>query len=98
MGYPGEHDFNSLLQSCLNFPNILLLCHFSHCFRSVRLPAEDGTLADEQNSFFSHPMDNDPYFGPILPNSAIAGLVGDEAETFKVSSAMDITTCGQDIY
>ncbi|XP_053245250.1 cilia- and flagella-associated protein 43 [Podarcis raffonei] len=51
--------------------------------KSVRLPAEDGTLADEQNSFFSHPMDNDPYFGPILPNSAIAGLVGDEAETFK---------------
>nr|XP_034989894.1 cilia- and flagella-associated protein 43 isoform X1 [Zootoca vivipara] len=51
--------------------------------KSVTLPAEDGNLVHEQNSFFSHPTYNDPYFGPILPNSAIAGLVGDEAETFK---------------
>ncbi|XP_061492058.1 cilia- and flagella-associated protein 43 [Rhineura floridana] len=57
----------------------------------VKLPAEDGSLVDEQNSFFSHPNVHDPYFGPVLPNSAIAGLVGDEAETFKPKD--DIQPC-----
>ncbi|KAF7253151.1 Cilia- and flagella-associated protein 43 [Varanus komodoensis] len=59
--------------------------------KPVRLPAEDGSLMNEENSFFSHPNVSDPYFGPLLPNSAIAGLVGDEAETFKPKD--DIQPC-----
>uniref|UniRef100_A0ABM5G1Z5 Cilia- and flagella-associated protein 43 n=1 Tax=Pogona vitticeps TaxID=103695 RepID=A0ABM5G1Z5_9SAUR len=59
--------------------------HEQHILKSkpVKLPTEDGCLVDEQNSFFSPPDVSDPYFGPVLPNSAIAGLVGDEAETFR---------------
>ncbi|XP_060538906.1 cilia- and flagella-associated protein 43 isoform X3 [Pantherophis guttatus] len=59
--------------------------------KPVKLPAEDGSLTDEENSFFSHPSVSDAYFGPVLPNSAIAGLVGDEAETFKPKD--DIQPC-----
>uniref|UniRef100_A0A670XYP4 Cilia- and flagella-associated protein 43 n=1 Tax=Pseudonaja textilis TaxID=8673 RepID=A0A670XYP4_PSETE len=59
--------------------------------KPVKLPAEDGSLTDEENSFFCHPSVSDPYFGPVLPNSAIAGLVGDEAETFKPKD--DIQPC-----
>uniref|UniRef100_A0A8D2IPN9 Cilia- and flagella-associated protein 43 n=1 Tax=Varanus komodoensis TaxID=61221 RepID=A0A8D2IPN9_VARKO len=61
-----------------------------HILKS-KLPAEDGSLMNEENSFFSHPNVSDPYFGPLLPNSAIAGLVGDEAETFKPKD--DIQPC-----
>nr|XP_060624330.1 cilia- and flagella-associated protein 43 [Anolis sagrei ordinatus] len=59
--------------------------------KPVKLPAEDGTLIDEQNTFFTHPSVSDSYFGPLLPNSAIAGLVGDEAETFRPKD--DIQPC-----
>lgn len=65
-----------------------------HCYRPVTLPAQDGSTANEQNTFFSCPSAQDPYFGPVLPISAVAGLVGDEAETFKVSSVVCITACG----
>ncbi|XP_070608857.1 cilia- and flagella-associated protein 43 isoform X2 [Erythrolamprus reginae] len=59
--------------------------------KPVKLPIEDGSLVDEENSFFSHSGVSDPYFGPVLPNSAIAGLEGDEAETFKPKD--DIQPC-----
>ncbi|XP_013915005.1 PREDICTED: cilia- and flagella-associated protein 43 [Thamnophis sirtalis] len=59
--------------------------------KPVKLPIEDGSLTDEENSFFSHPNVSDLYFGPVLPNSAISGLVGDEAETFKPKD--DIQPC-----
>ncbi|KAH0623768.1 hypothetical protein JD844_006884 [Phrynosoma platyrhinos] len=59
--------------------------------KPVKLPTEDGSIVDEQNSFFSRPSVSDPYFGPVLPNSAIAGLVGDEAETFRPKD--DIQPC-----
>nr|XP_008104849.1 PREDICTED: cilia- and flagella-associated protein 43 [Anolis carolinensis] len=59
--------------------------------KPVKLPTEDGTLIDEQNTFFTHPSVSDSYFGPLLPNSAIAGLVGDEAETFRPKD--DIQPC-----
>ncbi|EMP37621.1 WD repeat-containing protein 96 [Chelonia mydas] len=49
----------------------------------VRLPAEDGSLMYNQDVFFSHPGIQDLYYGPVLPISAIAGLAGDEAETFR---------------
>lgn len=64
-----------------------------HCYRPVALPAEDGTTINEQNTFFSFSGAQDSYFGPMLPVSAVAGLTGDEAETFKVSSIVCITVC-----
>ncbi|XP_077205761.1 cilia- and flagella-associated protein 43 isoform X2 [Paroedura picta] len=51
--------------------------------KPVILPAQDGSTMHEQNTFFSCPNTQDPYFGPALPISAVAGLVGEEAETFK---------------
>ncbi|XP_015275585.1 PREDICTED: cilia- and flagella-associated protein 43 [Gekko japonicus] len=51
--------------------------------KPVTLPAQDGSTMHEQNTFFFCPNAQDPYFGPVLPISAVAGLVGDEAETFK---------------
>ncbi|XP_048362773.1 cilia- and flagella-associated protein 43 isoform X2 [Sphaerodactylus townsendi] len=51
--------------------------------KPVILPAQDGSTINEQNDFFCFIHGHDPYFGPVLPNSAVAGLVGDEAETFK---------------
>nr|XP_058154469.1 cilia- and flagella-associated protein 43 isoform X2 [Dasypus novemcinctus] len=51
--------------------------------RVVKLPAEDGTLLDETDTIFSHSSLKDPIYGPVLPLSAIAGLVGQEAETFR---------------
>uniref|UniRef100_A0A452IXL4 Cilia- and flagella-associated protein 43 n=1 Tax=Gopherus agassizii TaxID=38772 RepID=A0A452IXL4_9SAUR len=51
--------------------------------KPVRLPAEDGSPMCKQDVFFSHPDIQDLYYGPVLPISAIAGLAGDEAETFR---------------
>uniref|UniRef100_A0A7M4F3D5 Cilia- and flagella-associated protein 43 n=1 Tax=Crocodylus porosus TaxID=8502 RepID=A0A7M4F3D5_CROPO len=51
--------------------------------KPVQLPAEDGSQTFNQNPFFSHPDTQDAYYGPVLPNSAIAGLIGDEAELFR---------------
>uniref|UniRef100_A0A452IXK7 Cilia- and flagella-associated protein 43 n=1 Tax=Gopherus agassizii TaxID=38772 RepID=A0A452IXK7_9SAUR len=48
-----------------------------------KLPAEDGSPMCKQDVFFSHPDIQDLYYGPVLPISAIAGLAGDEAETFR---------------
>ncbi|XP_053162414.1 cilia- and flagella-associated protein 43 isoform X2 [Hemicordylus capensis] len=77
-------------QLCLYSGTSVTLWHIErnneeHILKSkpVRLPNEDGALVDEQNSFFTRTNVHDLYFGPVLPNSAIAGLVGDEAETFR---------------
>uniref|UniRef100_G3TZZ3 Cilia- and flagella-associated protein 43 n=1 Tax=Loxodonta africana TaxID=9785 RepID=G3TZZ3_LOXAF len=48
--------------------------------RSVKLPAEDGSIVDETDIIFTHSLLKDPIYGPVLPLSAIAGLVGEEAE------------------
>ncbi|XP_049712075.1 cilia- and flagella-associated protein 43 isoform X2 [Elephas maximus indicus] len=51
--------------------------------KSVKLPAEDGSIVDETDIIFTHSLLKDPIYGPVLPLSAIAGLVGEEAETFR---------------
>ncbi|KAM9618738.1 cilia- and flagella-associated protein 43 [Trichechus inunguis] len=51
--------------------------------KSVKLPAEDGSILDETDIIFSHSLLKDPIYGPVFPLSAIAGLVGEEAETFR---------------
>ncbi|XP_054839059.1 cilia- and flagella-associated protein 43 [Eublepharis macularius] len=51
--------------------------------KPVTLPAQDGSTMNEPNNFFSCLSVRDTYFGPLLPLSAVAGLVGDETETFK---------------
>lgn len=52
--------------------------------RLVKLPQEDGTLSNETDMLFPTFLPKDLIYGPVLPLSAIAGLVGEEAETFRV--------------
>ncbi|XP_028632191.1 cilia- and flagella-associated protein 43 [Grammomys surdaster] len=56
-----------------------------HHFRTrlVKLPLEDGTFLNETDVLFPTSMQKDLIYGPVLPLSAIAGLVGEEAETFR---------------
>ncbi|KAM4852370.1 cilia- and flagella-associated protein 43 isoform 2-T2 [Thomomys bottae] len=51
--------------------------------KSVKLPLEDGTFFNEIDILFPTSLSKDPIYGPVLPLSAIAGLVGEEAETFR---------------
>lgn len=71
------------------------MCYSSSFFfflcRPVQLPAEDASQIFNQNPFFSHPDTQDAYYGPVLPNSAIAGLIRDEALLFRVTSALYLT-------
>ncbi|NXC44621.1 CFA43 protein, partial [Penelope pileata] len=48
----------------------------------VKLPDGQGSLRHHKDLFFPYSCDEDLHHGPIMPVSAIAGLVGDEAETF----------------
>uniref|UniRef100_A0A8B9RYC8 Cilia- and flagella-associated protein 43 n=1 Tax=Accipiter nisus TaxID=211598 RepID=A0A8B9RYC8_9AVES len=50
--------------------------------KSVKLPDGQGSVSPCKDLFFPVSHSEDPYHGPDLPVSAIAGLVGDEAETF----------------
>lgn len=47
---------------------------------------EDGSYFNEKDVVFPESLPKDPIYGPVLPLSAIAGLVGEEAETFRVIS------------
>ncbi|XP_010078588.1 PREDICTED: WD repeat-containing protein 96, partial [Pterocles gutturalis] len=48
----------------------------------VKLPDGQGSMSPHKDLFFPVSYSEDQYYGPDLPVSAIAGLVGDEAETF----------------
>ncbi|XP_031453373.1 cilia- and flagella-associated protein 43 isoform X2 [Phasianus colchicus] len=48
----------------------------------VKLPDRQGSLDHHEDLFFPYSCVEEPYHGPVMPVSAIAGLVGDEAETF----------------
>ncbi|XP_063261434.1 cilia- and flagella-associated protein 43 isoform X2 [Prinia subflava] len=48
----------------------------------VELPDNCGAVSPREDLFFTPSCNDDPYYGPDLPVSAIAGLKGDEAETF----------------
>ncbi|XP_025973238.2 cilia- and flagella-associated protein 43 isoform X2 [Dromaius novaehollandiae] len=48
----------------------------------VKLPDEEGSLSLHEDLFSPDSHSENPYYGPVMPISAIAGLVGDEAETF----------------
>lgn len=50
----------------------------------MELPDGHGTVTPHKDLFFPPSRNEDPYHGPDLPVSAIAGLEGDEAETFVV--------------
>lgn len=58
-----------------------------HCLTQnpVKLPDGRGSL-NHEDLFFPYSCDEDPYHGPVMPVSAIAGLVGDKAETFVVAT------------
>ncbi|CAO2585808.1 Cilia- and flagella-associated protein 43, partial [Lemmus lemmus] len=55
--------------------------HFK--MRLVKLPLEDGSLVSETDMLFPTSLPKDLIYGPVLPLSAIAGLVGEEAQTFR---------------
>ncbi|ELV11667.1 WD repeat-containing protein 96 [Tupaia chinensis] len=61
------------------------LPEFELALWSVRLPLEDGSFFDETDVIFPHSLSKDPIYGPVLPLSAVAGLVGEEAETFRAT-------------
>ncbi|KAM6329858.1 cilia- and flagella-associated protein 43 isoform 5-T5 [Podargus strigoides] len=48
----------------------------------VKLPDGQGCMDPHKGLFFPVSHSEDLYYGPVLPVSAIAGLVGDEAEMF----------------
>ncbi|XP_006166470.1 cilia- and flagella-associated protein 43 [Tupaia chinensis] len=77
-------------QLCLSSPSSVTVwtierSNQEHYFKSksVRLPLEDGSFFDETDVIFPHSLSKDPIYGPVLPLSAVAGLVGEEAETFR---------------
>eukprot|EP00074_Homo_sapiens_P078203 XP_011538502.1 cilia- and flagella-associated protein 43 isoform X9 [Homo sapiens] len=77
-------------QLCLSSPSTVSVwtierSNQEHCFRarSVKLPLEDGSFFNETDVVFPQSLPKDLIYGPVLPLSAIAGLVGKEAETFR---------------
>lgn len=50
----------------------------------MELPDVEGSVSPHKDLFFPVSHSEDSYYGPDLPLSAIAGLVGDEAHTFMV--------------
>ncbi|XP_054516490.2 cilia- and flagella-associated protein 43 isoform X16 [Pan troglodytes] len=77
-------------QLCLSSPSTVSVwtierSNQEHCFRarSVKLPLEDGSFFNETDVVFPQSLPKDLIYGPVLPLSSIAGLVGEEAETFR---------------
>ncbi|NWX82783.1 CFA43 protein, partial [Nothoprocta pentlandii] len=50
--------------------------------KPVKLPDEEGSLTPHEELVSPGSHGENPYYGPVLPISALAGLTGDEAETF----------------
>nr|XP_020740539.1 cilia- and flagella-associated protein 43 isoform X1 [Odocoileus virginianus texanus] len=77
-------------QLCLSSPSAVTVWtiersnqeHFLKA-KSVKLPLEDGSFFNETDVIFPQSLPKDPIYGPVLPVSAIAGLVGEEAESFR---------------
>ncbi|XP_045425313.1 cilia- and flagella-associated protein 43 isoform X3 [Lemur catta] len=77
-------------QLCLTSPSTVSVwtierSNQEHYFKPklVKLPLEDGSFLNEMDVIFPQSVPKDPIYGPVLPLSAIAGLVGEEAETFR---------------
>uniref|UniRef100_A0A8C6ZRF8 Cilia- and flagella-associated protein 43 n=1 Tax=Nothoprocta perdicaria TaxID=30464 RepID=A0A8C6ZRF8_NOTPE len=50
--------------------------------KPVKLPDDEGSLTPHEDLVSPGSHGENPYYGPVLPISALAGLTGDEAETF----------------
>uniref|UniRef100_A0A2K6L3N2 Cilia- and flagella-associated protein 43 n=1 Tax=Rhinopithecus bieti TaxID=61621 RepID=A0A2K6L3N2_RHIBE len=77
-------------QLCLSSPSAVSVwtverSNQEHHFRArlVKLPLEDGSFFNETDVVFPQSLPKDLIYGPVLPLSAVAGLVGEEAETFR---------------
>ncbi|EPQ15158.1 WD repeat-containing protein 96 [Myotis brandtii] len=77
-------------QLCLSSPSLVTVWTIERTnqdhhlkAKSVKLPLEDGSYFNEKDIIFPESLPKDLIYGPILPLSAIAGLVGEEAETFR---------------
>ncbi|EPY82615.1 hypothetical protein CB1_000642071 [Camelus ferus] len=62
------------------------LPEFELALWSVKLPMEDGSFFNETDVIFPQSLPKDPIYGPVLPVSAIAGLVLD---MMKENKAVD---------
>jgi len=76
-------SFVSTYAICNISPQTIYLAFF---YSPVKLPDGQGSLNHHKDLFFPYSCVEDPYHGPIMPVSAIAGLVGDKAETFVVAT------------
>ncbi|XP_055976813.1 cilia- and flagella-associated protein 43 [Sorex fumeus] len=77
-------------QLCLSSTSAVTLWTIERCnqvhhlkSKTIKLPLEDGTFDNETDNVFPQSLPKDLIYGPVLPLSAIAGLVDKEAETFK---------------
>uniref|UniRef100_A0A8C5N2I0 Cilia- and flagella-associated protein 43 n=1 Tax=Leptobrachium leishanense TaxID=445787 RepID=A0A8C5N2I0_9ANUR len=77
----------NMLQLCLSSESSLLVWNIEVCdtvyrlkAQPVRLPNEDGSTAIEERRFNASP--DISYYGPVMPVSAIAGLVDEYSQTF----------------
>ncbi|XP_027452367.2 cilia- and flagella-associated protein 43 isoform X4 [Zalophus californianus] len=77
-------------QLCLSSPSAVTMCTIERSnqehhlkAKSIKLPMEDGSFFNETDVIFPTSLPKDLIYGPVLPLSAIAGLVGEEAETFR---------------
>ncbi|KAG8517356.1 Cilia- and flagella-associated protein 43, partial [Galemys pyrenaicus] len=59
--------------------------------KSVKLPVEGGEFYNEMEVIFPESLPKDPIYGPVLPLSAIAGLVNEDAETFRPRDDLYLT-------
>ncbi|KAE8614824.1 hypothetical protein XENTR_v10008322 [Xenopus tropicalis] len=76
-------------QLCLSSETSLIVWNIEICDNlyqlkamPVKLPSEDGTIGVEEENFNSSAPNGVSYYGPVMPKSAVAGLVGEEAEIF----------------
>ncbi|XP_054975154.1 cilia- and flagella-associated protein 43 [Sorex araneus] len=77
-------------QLCLSSTSAVTLWTIERCnqvhhlkSKAIKLPLEDGSFDNETDNVFPQSLPKDLIYGPVLPLSAIAGLVDKEAETFK---------------
>uniref|UniRef100_A0A5F8GBA0 Cilia- and flagella-associated protein 43 n=1 Tax=Monodelphis domestica TaxID=13616 RepID=A0A5F8GBA0_MONDO len=76
-------------QLCLSSEDYMAIWNIERCDKDhylkpkqINMPSEDGTFSKEYEGILSQDI-KDPFYGPVLPVAAIAGLVGLEAENFK---------------
>uniref|UniRef100_A0A3B3R9V8 Cilia- and flagella-associated protein 43 n=1 Tax=Paramormyrops kingsleyae TaxID=1676925 RepID=A0A3B3R9V8_9TELE len=69
-------------QMCTTSASAIRIWSVEKCDNEISLPAADGSEIECVSNLRRDTGGKFSYYGPLMPISAIAGLVGDEAETF----------------